>query len=152
MSGQRFPAGPFRYVTLILAVGSRANRLGTPGVAENCRFIDDAGEAHAFSNLLRGRLFQAINACADLHVVIVGDGSTGVELTQHVEILSSYAHGAMPTRLRMTLIETGPRLLGPSPERISRAAEANQTLLARASLPRTYGLHYDPARAGKGAW
>ena len=122
------PGWSIPYDTLILAVGSRANDFGTPGVAENCHFVDNIGEANAFGNLLRSRLFQAIDARTDLHVVVVGGGATGVELSaelaRRVEILSGYAHEATATRLRLTLIESGPRLLGPFPERISKAVEA----------------------------
>jgi len=124
-AAEMLPGRSIPYDTLILAVGSRANDFGTPGVAENCRFIDDIGEANAFSDLLRSRIIQAIDTRADLHVVIVGGGATGVELSaelaKYIEILSSYAYDA---RLRITLIETGPRLLGPFPERISKAVEA----------------------------
>src|SRR5262249_43063979 len=63
-----------------------------------------------------------------LHLVIVGGGATGVELaaelSHYMETLSRYATDEMPTHLRMTLIETGPRLLGPFPERISKSVEA----------------------------
>jgi NADH dehydrogenase len=125
---EMLPGRSIPYDELILAVGSRPNEFGIPGVVENCHFIDDIGEANAFSDLLRSRIFQAIDARTDLHVVIVGGGATGVELSaelvQHVEILSSYAHDAMPSRLRIRLIETGPRLLGPFPERVSQAVEA----------------------------
>ena len=116
------------YDTLILAVGSRADDFGTPGVAENCHFIDDIREAEAFSELFRSRIYQAVAARTDLHVVVVGGGATGVELSaqlsQHVETLSSYATNGIPTHLRLTLIENGSRVLGPFPERISKAVEA----------------------------
>jgi NADH dehydrogenase len=62
---------------------------------------------------------MAIAARTDLHLVIVGGGATGVELaaelSHYMETLSRYATDEMPTHLRMTLIETGPRLLGLSP-------------------------------------
>lgn len=116
------------YDTLILAVGSRANDFGTPGIAENCHFIDDIREAQAFSELFRSRIYQAVATRTDVHVVVVGGGATGVELSaqlsQHVETLSSYATNGSPTHLRLTLIENGPRVLGPFPERISKAVEA----------------------------
>lgn len=125
---ERLPGRSIPYDTLILAVGSRANDFGIPGVVENCHFIEDIGEALAFGELLRSRIYQAIDARTDVHVVIGGGGATGVqlsaELIQHIQILSSYATDGMPTRLRITLIETGPRLLGPFPERMSRAVEA----------------------------
>src|SRR5262249_30898907 len=46
------------------------------------------------------------------------------ELSHYIETLSRYATDEMPTHLRMTLIETGPQLLGPFPERISKSVEA----------------------------
>src|SRR5262249_61563765 len=101
---------------------------GTPGVIENCHFIDDIGQALLFSDRLRSRVLMAIGARTDLHLVIVGGGATGVEfaaeLCHYIETLSRYATDEMPTHLRMTLIETGPRLLGPFPERISKSVEA----------------------------
>jgi hypothetical protein len=125
---QKLPGGSFSYDTLILAVGSRANDFGTPGVTENCHFIDDIGQALLFSDRLRSRILIAIAARTDLHLVIVGGGATGVELaaelSHYMETLSRYATDEMPTHLRMTLIESGPRLLGPFPERISKSVEA----------------------------
>jgi NADH:ubiquinone reductase (H+-translocating) len=116
------------YDTLILAVGSRANEFGTPGVAENCHFIDDIREAQAFSEVFRSRIYQAVATRSDVHVAVVGGGATGVELSaqlsQHVDTLSGYITNDVPTHLRLTLIENGSRLLGPFPERISKAVEA----------------------------
>jgi NADH dehydrogenase len=116
------------YDTLILAVGSRADDFDTAGVTDNCQFIDDIREAQAFSELFRSRVYQAVATRSDVRVVVVGGGATGVELSaqlsQHVETLSSYFTSGVPTRLRLTLIETGPRVLAPFPERISQAVEA----------------------------
>jgi NADH:quinone reductase (non-electrogenic) len=127
-SKETLPGRSFPFDTLILAVGSRANDFATPGVVENCHFIDDIGQALVFSDLFRSRILQAIIARSDLHLAIVGGGATGVELaaalSQRIETLSGYATDGMPMRLRLTLIESGPRLLGPFPERISQAVEA----------------------------
>jgi NADH:ubiquinone reductase (H+-translocating) len=116
------------YDTLILAVGSRADDFGTPGVTEHCHFIDDIREAQAFSELFRSRIYQAVATRTDVHVVVVGGGATGVELSaqlsQHVETLSSYVTNGDRTHLRLTLIENDPRVLRPFPERISQAVEA----------------------------
>jgi NADH dehydrogenase len=116
------------YDTLILAVGSRANDFGTPGVAENCHFIDDIREAQSFSELFRSHIYKAVIKSSDVHVIVIGGGATGVELSaqlsQHVDTLSSYITNGFATHLRLTLIENGPRLLGPFPERVSRAVEA----------------------------
>ena len=88
------------YDTLILAVGSRADDFGTAGVNENCQFIDDIREAQAFSELFRSRIYQAVATRTDVHVVVVGGGATGVELSaqlsQHVETLSSYFTSGAP--------------------------------------------------------
>ena len=142
------PGRSIPYDTLILAVGSRANDFGTPGVAENCHFVDNIGEAISFGNLLRSRMFQAIDARTDLHVVIVGGGATGVELSaelaRRTEILSSYLHEATPTRLRLTLIENGPRLLGPFPERISKAVEAKLRRIGVDVRTKTKGVGSTP--------
>src|SRR6516164_9184954 len=126
--GEKLPGRSFSYDTLILAVGSRANDFGTSGVIENCHFIDDIGQALLFSDRLRSRVLMAIAARTDLHLVIVGGGATGVELaaelSHYMETLSRYATDEMPTHLRMTLVESGPRLLEPFPERISKSVEA----------------------------
>ena len=94
---EMLPGRSIPYDTLILAVGSRANDFGIPDVAENCHFIDDIGEANAFSDLLRSRIFQAIDARTDLYVVIVGGGATGVELS--AELAQQYFR-VMPTTRR----------------------------------------------------
>src|SRR5262245_24667747 len=115
------------YDTLTLAVGGRADEFVTAGVIENCHVLDDIGQALLFSDRLRSRVLMAIATRTDLHLVIVGGGATGVELaaelSHYVETLSRYATDEMPTHLRMTLIESGPRLLGPFPERISKRSE-----------------------------
>src|SRR5262249_60786262 len=57
--GEKLPGGSFFYDTLILAVGRRANDFGTPGVIENCHFIDDIGQAPLFNDRLRRRVLTA---------------------------------------------------------------------------------------------
>ena len=127
-AGEMLPATTIHYDTLILALGSQANDFGTPGVLEHCHFIDDIGQATAFNDLLRSRVVLAANAGEDLDVVIVGGGATGVELaaelTQRMEIISSYDSNVTRTHLHLTLIETTSRVLGPFPEKISHSVEA----------------------------
>jgi NADH:ubiquinone reductase (H+-translocating) len=108
----------------------------TPGVLEHCHFIDDIGQATAFNDLLRSRVVLAANMGKDLDVVIVGGGATGVELaaelTQRMEIVSSYNSDVTRTHLRLTLIETTSRVLGPFPEKISHMVdEAEQRAHSR---------------------
>jgi NADH:ubiquinone reductase (H+-translocating) len=127
-AGEMLPATTINYDTLILALGSQVNDFGTPGVLEHCHFIDDIGQATAFNDLLRSRVVLAANAGKDLDVVIVGGGATGVELaaelTQRMEIISSYDSDVTRTHVRLTLIETTSRVLGPFPEKISHSVEA----------------------------
>ena len=115
------------YDTLVLAVGSRADDFGTPGVAEHCLFIDEIREAQRFNDLLRSRLMLGADAGRDVAVAIVGGGATGVELAaelrRHMDILDGYATGGRRPRLRLTLIEAGKRLLAAFPERISSEAD-----------------------------
>jgi NADH:ubiquinone reductase (H+-translocating) len=127
----KLPGRAIPYDILIIAVGSRANDFGTPGVGARCHFMNDIGDAEKFNAILRSRIFQAVDAHRDLRLLIVGGGATGVELAAelrlNMETLTSYAPQDAAARLRsmlrITLIEAGPRLLGPFPERISVSVE-----------------------------
>ena len=104
----KLPGRQISYDILILAIGSHSNDFDTPGVREHRYFID------------------ADNA-EKTGIVIVGGGATGVELaaelTQRMDILASYLPDKTPPRLRLTLIETAPNLLGGFPDRISQAVK-----------------------------
>ena len=126
---------PIRYNYLVLAVGSVTNDFGTPGVAEHCMFLDDRAGADRFRNRLLDhclRVSRAMtgDAAADAHVriAIVGGGATGVELA--AELYNSAAalrHYGLEvfdeTRLAITLVEAGPRILPALPERLAEAAQ-----------------------------
>ncbi|MGN4152958.1 NAD(P)/FAD-dependent oxidoreductase [Burkholderia gladioli] len=122
--------GPRRigYDVLILAVGSRANDFGTPGVTSHCHFIDNQVEAEAFNEALRVRIFQSVVMKRDLRVSIVGAGATGVELAAELshllEVASSYGDPAIRERLKLSLYESGPRILAAFPETVSKSSEA----------------------------
>ena len=113
------------YDLLVLAVGSRANDFGTQGVAEHCLTIDDLTEAEHFHDQLRRHLLARLDGGGKLEIAIVGGGATGVELAAElkhaINLLSAYGSPDLPERLRLTLIESGPRLLPAFPEKISRA-------------------------------
>ena len=125
-----------RFDYLVLAVGSVTNDFGTPGVAEHCMFLDDRVGADRFRNRLLDhclRVSRAMteNPSADAHVriAIVGGGATGVELA--AELYNSAAalrHYGLEvfdeSRLQITLVEAGPRILPALPERLAEAAHA----------------------------
>jgi NADH dehydrogenase len=123
-----------RYDYLVIAVGSVSNDFGTPGVAENCMCLDDRTGADRFRNRLLDHCLRvsremSVDPAVDAHVriAIVGGGATGVELA--AELYNSAAalryYGLEvfdESRLQITLLEAGPRILPALPERLAKAA------------------------------
>ncbi len=124
---QLVPERQLNYDVLIIAIGSQANDFGTPGVIENCFMIDSRRQADAFNNELRIRLMQAMTQNTLLPIAIVGGGATGVELAAELILFAetAVAYGArdLPSRISVTLIESGPRLLAAFPENISLSTQ-----------------------------
>jgi NADH dehydrogenase len=127
---QLLPERHIHYDQLVLAVGSVSNDFKTPGVAENCYFLDSLKQAERFHGALLNQLIR-INQQDDdssrINVAIVGAGATGTELAaqlHHVANLSK-AYG-MPgmsaSRLKITIVEAGERILPALPERIANSA------------------------------
>ena len=123
-----------RYDYLVLAVGSVSNDFGTRGVAEHCIFLDSRLQADRFRSKLLdhclrvSRTLQA-DPSADVHVRvdIVGGGATGVELAAELyNSASELRHYGLEvfdeSRLKVTLIEAGPRILPALPETLAEAA------------------------------
>ena len=124
------PEREIHYDQLVLAIGSVSNDFGTPGVAENCYFLDSLQQAERFHRALLNQLIR-INQQEDkearIDVAIVGAGATGTELAaqlHHVANLSkAYGMPAMSaSRLKITIVEAGERILPALPERIANAA------------------------------
>lgn len=117
------PARRLAYDTLIVAVGSQANDFGTPGVKEHCFKIDSRQQADAFNHELRLRMLQCLAQDGALSIAIVGGGATGVELAaelvQLTEAAVSYGAQDLASRITITLIESGSRLLAAFPQDIS---------------------------------
>jgi len=123
-----------RFDYLVLAVGSVSNDFGTKGVAEHCIFLDSRLQADRFRSKLLDHclrvsrtLSQNADADAVVRVDIVGGGATGVELA--AELYNSAAelrHYGLEvfdeSRLKVTLIEAGPRILPALPEALAKAA------------------------------
>ncbi len=129
------PARAVPYDTLVLAIGSRSNDFGTPGVAQHAIALDTPDQAVRFHRRL-------VNAClrahtqdepvrpGQLHVAIIGAGATGTELSAelHRTARALVAFGLDridPNKdIAITLIEAAPRILPALPERLSAATTA----------------------------
>ncbi|MFM1815758.1 MAG: dehydrogenase [Pseudomonadota bacterium] len=138
-----------RYDYLVIAVGSVSNDFGTPGVKEHCILLDDRSSADRFrqkllNHCLRVSRQMTTDAKADAHVrvAIVGGGATGVELA--AELYNSAAALAYyglevfdETRLEVTLIEAGRRILPALPDKLAEAARDELELLGVRVLAET---------------
>ncbi len=125
-----------RYDWLVLAVGSVTNDFHTPGAAEYCIVLDDQAMADTFRHRLLDHclrvsrtLSQDPAAEAYVRIAIVGGGATGVELAAELynaaAALRFYGLEVFDeSRLKVTLIEAGPRILPALPERLAEAAHA----------------------------
>jgi NADH dehydrogenase len=121
------------YDTLVMAVGSRNNDFGTPGVREFAISLDDPVEAERFHR-------QFVNACfraqaqagrlrpGQLDVAIIGAGATGVELAAELHnttrTLVSYGLDRIDVDkdVRVVVIEAADRILPALPKRIADTA------------------------------
>jgi len=125
-----------RFDYLVLAMGSVGEDFGTPGAREHCLFLDDRTQADRFrAKLLNHCLRVSLAMRADpavearVRIAIVGGGATGVELAAELynaaAALRYYGLEVFDeTRLEVTLIEAGPRILPALPERLADAARA----------------------------
>lgn len=125
-----------RYDYLVMATGSVTNDFGTKGVAQNCLFLDGRAQADRFRDKLLNHCLRVSRemsadpqADARVRVAIVGGGATGVELSAELynaaEALGYYGLEVFDSsRLEVTLLEAGPRILPALPERLAAAAHA----------------------------
>jgi NADH dehydrogenase len=124
-----------RYDWLVLAVGAVTNDFGTPGVRDHCLFLDDREGADRFRSRLLNQCLRVSRRMVTgqgederVRVVIVGGGATGVELAAELfNAAAGLRHYGLEvfdeSRLEVTLVEAGPRILPALPERISGAAK-----------------------------
>lgn len=125
--GEVLPERTLPYDYLVVALGSQGNDFNTPGVREHCYFLDRRDQAERFQ-----QRFLSLAAAADfyersLRIAIVGGGATGVELAAElhhaVSLLHTYGHKRLDRdKLKVTLIEAGPRILPALNERVASAA------------------------------
>jgi len=130
--GEVLPPRHIAYDTLVIAIGSQTNDFGTPGAALYAIALDTPTEASRFHARLLNACLRAdlaegpINPAA-LHIVVIGAGATGVELTAelHKVVRELVAYGLNridPERdIRLTIIEAASRILPALPERLSAA-------------------------------
>jgi NADH dehydrogenase len=123
-----------RYDYLVLAVGSVTNAYNTPGADKHCTFLDDRAQADRFrlkllNQCLRVSRQMIADPPSDAHVriAIVGAGATGVELAAELyNAAAGLRHYGLEvfdeSRLEITLIEAGPRILPALPEKLADAA------------------------------
>lgn len=123
-------ARDIEYQKLIFALGSVTNDFGTEGAKENCIFLDSPRSAQKFHIKLLNEFLklQSDHSNNSLEIAIVGAGATGVELAAELyktsELLTSYGYNHLSSnRLKVRLIEAGPRLLPALPERIAESTK-----------------------------
>ncbi len=127
------PERPIAYDTLILAIGSVTHFFGVPGAAEHALAIDTVSQAEHVRKRILAACMRAQTRTVEsgdqqrpqVNIVIIGGGATGVELAAELrntaQVLAAYGlHRLDPRRdVKITLVEAGPRILPPLPERIA---------------------------------
>lgn len=123
------PSRELEYDILVMAIGSTSNDFNTPGVRDNCIFLDSPEQAHRFRSEMNNEFLKlhAKNGNGTVDIAIVGAGATGVELSAElhnaVKELRTYGFGDLDsTKLNVNLVEAGERILPALPPRISSAA------------------------------
>jgi NADH dehydrogenase len=123
-----------RYDYLVIAIGAISNDFGTPGAREFCLFLDDREQADRFrqkllNHCLRVSRILTENPAADakVEIAIVGGGATGIELAAELyNAAAGLRHYGLEvfdeSRLKVVLIEAGPRILPALPEKLAEAA------------------------------
>lgn len=122
-----------RYDYLILAVGGVSNDFGVRGVQDHCHFLENRQQADRFRQRLlnlclrTSHLAQTTDTDPVIRIAIVGGGATGVELGAELyNAADSLRHYGLEvfdrSRMKVTLLEAGPRILPALPEKLSAAA------------------------------
>lgn len=123
------PSRELEYDILVMAIGSTSNDFNTPGVRENCIFLDSPEQAHRFRSEMNNEFLKlhAKSGNGTVDIAIVGAGATGVELSAElhnaIKELRAYGFGDLDSsKLNVNLVEAGERILPALPPRISSAA------------------------------
>ncbi len=129
------PKRELEYDILVMAIGSTSNDFNTEGVKENCIFLDSPDQAHRFRRELNNEILKlhSNSGHGSVDIAIVGAGATGVELSAElhnaVKEMQSYGFEVDSSKLNVSLVEAGERILPALPTRISSAAHHELTKL-----------------------
>jgi NADH dehydrogenase len=127
------PERQIPYDTLVLAIGSVTNFFGIPGAAEHAMAIDTVRQAEHVRRKILAACMRSQMRLAEsggqerqrVNLVVIGGGATGVELAAELRntarVFAAYGlHRLNPLDdITITLVEAGPRILPPLPERIA---------------------------------
>jgi NADH:ubiquinone reductase (H+-translocating) len=128
------PARTISYDKLVLAFGAVTNFFGIPGASEHALTLDSVDDAETFRKRFLASCMQASARATDgsgnaqVNLIIVGGGATGVELAAElnhtVRTLADYnVHSLDPVHgVRIRLVERGERLLPHLNPTLSRRA------------------------------
>ena len=125
--GHLLPERSIGYDVAVLAMGSTSNDFGTPGVREHCYTLDSPQGAEQIHDALRA-LAARVKAkrVADIRVIVVGAGLTGVELAAEIRNAwrrdPEFMSYMLPEQLQVTLVEMADRPLPGSPDVMSSYA------------------------------
>ena len=137
-----------RYDYLVLAVGGISNDFGVEGVRDHAMFLEDRAQADRFRQRLLNACFRTNFAneqgdtAARVRVAIVGGGATGVELAAELynaaKGLRNYGLEVFDeTKLEVSLIEAGPRILPALDEALADTAKKELEALGVRVLDKT---------------
>jgi NADH:ubiquinone reductase (H+-translocating) len=135
------PARTLPYDVAVLALGSRVDDFGIPGVFEHCHTLDSPSAAERLHRALLVRAAQVkAGVLEKVRVAIVGAGATGVELAAELRNaagrLAQYRSLIAPGQLAITLMERADRALPGSPPALSSYA---RTMLEAHAIELRFG-------------
>ncbi|MCQ8896763.1 NAD(P)/FAD-dependent oxidoreductase [Limnobacter humi] len=129
-----FPKRTLRYDRLVIAIGSQCNYFGVKGAAEHTISLDGPQQAESFrlkmlKQLAMLDLRKQQDPSANLNIVIIGAGATGVELAaelreaSHVHSRFGFRHIDAARDVNITLLEGASKILPVLPDTVSDAAQ-----------------------------
>lgn len=145
-----------RYDILALGLGSVSNDFGVPGVAEHCLYLDSRVQADRFRTRLLNHCLRVSRAMMNdptaneqVRIAIVGGGATGVELAAELyNAAGALRHYGLEvfdeSRLHVTLLEAGPRILPALPDKLAEAAAYELGQLGVEVRPATQVIQANP--------